>query len=415
MVKTAPLIIGALLGITGGLLFNFLGPEHPLYSPALYVAQLLGKGIFVSLLKMMIIPLVFTSITLGIANLRAHTQMGRVWKLTVFYFISTSLAAILLGLVVMNVFKPGVGLTIEQFHSQMSGFQLRQQSPADFTRTIISNLFLNPFKAMANGEILPTIVFALFLGIALVVIAEEKSRRVIALFEDFFELIMIIIAWIMKLLPVGLCALLLDLFATQNMAILKAMGSFIVVVIGATLFHGFVVLPILFKIFSGRRLKDLYRSVKEALITALATSSSSATLPVTMRCVEENLRVNKDVAGFVLPLGATVNMDGTAIYEAMAALFVANLCGVELGLGQQLLVMLMAMVASVGAPGIPSAGMVTMMMVLQSVGLPPEAVAILIPFDRPLDALRTMVNVKGDIVGSAIVDRWTAPLARSTK
>ncbi|MBZ0167761.1 MAG: dicarboxylate/amino acid:cation symporter [Candidatus Omnitrophica bacterium] len=179
------------------------------------------------------------------------------------------------------------------------------------------------------------------------------------------------------------------------------------VVIGATLLHGFVTLPILLVSFTKIKLPDYYRGVREALITALSTSSSSATLPITYRCLEENLNADKDVAGFVLPLGATINMDGTAMYEAVAAIFVANLSGVELHLGQQLIVFVMAILASIGAPGIPSAGMVTMVMVLQSVGLPAEAIAILLPVDRLLDSIRTMVNVKGDTIGTLIVDHQT--------
>jgi len=179
------------------------------------------------------------------------------------------------------------------------------------------------------------------------------------------------------------------------------------IVVGATLFHGLVSLPLVLWFTTKRNPIEYFIGVRDALVTAFSTSSSSATLPVTMNCVENNLKVDKDIAGFVLPIGATMNMDGTALYEAMAAIFVANLVGVELTFVQQLTVFLTAMVASIGAPGIPSAGLVTMLLVLQSVGLPVEAVAILIPIDRPLDALRTMVNVEGDTIGSCVVHKFT--------
>jgi Na+/H+-dicarboxylate symporter len=178
-------------------------------------------------------------------------------------------------------------------------------------------------------------------------------------------------------------------------------------VIGAKLFHGLVSLPVIMMVFTGKNPKDFFVGARDALVTAFSTSSSSATLPVSMNCVEKNMKVDKDIAGFVLPLGATMNMDGTALYEAIAAIFIANLVGVELNLAQQCTVFFTAMIASVGAPGIPSAGLVTMMMVLQSVGLPVEAVAILIPIDRPLDAIRTTINVEGDMIGSLVVQRYT--------
>jgi Na+/H+-dicarboxylate symporter len=173
-----------------------------------------------------------------------------------------------------------------------------------------------------------------------------------------------------------------------------------------TLLHGAVVLPLILYVLTGVTPLRFWQGARDALITAFATSSSSATLPVTMRCTEENLGVRRDIAGFVVPLGATVNMDGTALYEAAAALFIANLVGIELSVMQQLIVFFTAMVAAVGAPGIPSAGMVTMVMVLQSVGLPAEAIAILLPIDRLLDTFRTAVNVEGDMVGSLVVQRF---------
>ena len=218
---------------------------------------------------------------------------------------------------------------------------------------------------------------------------------------------MLIVGWIMKILPIGIFALLANLIATQDLSLFAVLGKFILVVLGATLFHGFISLPFLLLVFGRMRPTHYYRGVREALITALSTSSSSATLPITYRCVKDNLRVNKDVAGFVLPLGATINMDGTALYEAVAALFIANLVGIDLNIIQQIVVFLMAILASIGAPGIPSAGMVTMVMVLQSVGLPVEGIAILLPIDRLLDAVRTMVNVEGDTIGTVIVDRYT--------
>lgn len=398
------ILIGSVAGIVFGIILSALGQDHSIFASAIYVLGIVA-GLFIGALKMILIPLVFTSITVGIANLRAHAQMGRVWKLSLLYYFSTTALAVFLGLIAVNLFKPGVGIEIAMFKDAMAAVDMQGMTVGSFIQNFLANIFINPFAAMANGQVLPTIIFAIFLGIALIVSGDERAKTVLGLFNEFFDLIMLIVSWIMKILPFGLFALLAKLVATQDVSMFQALGTFIAVVIGTTLFHGFVTLPVLLQIFAQTNLKDYYLGVREALITAFSTSSSSATLPITMNCVEKNLKVDKDVAGFVLPLGATINMDGTALYEAMAALFIANLVGLELNIVQQLIVFLMSILASIGAPGIPSAGMVTMIMVLQSVGLPAEAIAILLPIDRLLDAVRTMVNVKGDTIGSLIVNK----------
>jgi Na+/H+-dicarboxylate symporter len=212
----------------------------------------------------------------------------------------------------------------------------------------------------------------------------------------------------MRLAPFGIAALLIKLVSTQDFAMLSTLLTFVLVVVSTTLLHGVVILPGIMYAVTRKSPLWFWRGAREALITAFATSSSSATLPVTMRCTTQYLHVKPEIAGFVVPLGATINMDGTALYEAAAALFIANLVGVELTFAQQLVVFFTAMLASVGAPGIPSAGMVTMVMVLQSVGLPAEAIAILLPIDRLLDTLRTTVNVEGDMITSVVVQKMTA-------
>ena len=399
------IFIAAAAGILLGLWFSALGTTTPFVSHALRVCSVIG-GVFIALLKMILIPLVFSSIAVGIANLRAHQQMNKVWQITLIYYFTTTMLAVLLGLVSVHLFQPGVGLHLGMFQDKMANFNTQSLSVGEFLENFLKNLFINPFEAMAGGHILATIVFAIFLGIALVIAGDRRAKTILNLLTEFFDLIMMIVGWIMWLLPLGIFCLLTKLVATQNPSLFQALAKFIFVVIGATLFHGFVTLPLILVFLGKQDLKTYYRSVREALITALSTSSSSATLPITYRCVEENLKVDKNIAGFVLPLGATINMDGTALYEALAALFIANLAGVHLYLGQQIIVFLMAILASIGAPGIPSAGMVTMVMVLQSVGLPAEAIAILIPVDRLLDAIRTMVNVKGDTVGCVVVQRF---------
>ena len=238
-------------------------------------------------------------------------------------------------------------------------------------------------------------------------------ERLITLLQEALEVVMKLVQFIMRVAPIGIMGLLITLVATQNMALFQQLGLFMGVVIFGTLFHGFVNLPIFLKLTANINLFSYWGDLQRPLLTAFSTSSSSATLPTSLDTVQNRMGVDKSVAGFVLPLGATVNMDGTALYEAVAALFIANLVGMHLSLTHQLVICAMAMVAAVGAPGIPSAGMVTMIMVLQSVGLPVEAVAILLPIDRILDTVRTTVNVEGDIVGALAVNKWIGASEKS--
>ncbi|MEO7320821.1 MAG: dicarboxylate/amino acid:cation symporter [Nitrosospira sp.] len=398
------ILFGVLAGILLGLMFSALGRESVVAQNGLYIAGLMGT-LFIDLLKMVLIPLVFTSIAVGVANLRAHRQMHSVWKATLGFFILTMAIAVMLGLTAANLFRPGEGLQLAMFQDAMQAFQAKQMSLPEFFAQFLHSLFQNPIGALAKGDILAVVVFALLLGIALVV-GGERYANIIILLQELLELVLMLVGWIMRLAPLGIMALLLQLVATQDTALLATLIKFIVVVVGTMLLHGVVVLPLILYLVTGMTPLKFWRGAREALVTAFATSSSSATLPVTLRCVEQHLHVKRDIAGFVVPLGATLNMDGTALYEAAAALFVANLAGIELNLMQQMIVFFTAMLGSMGAPGIPSAGMVTMVMVLQSVGLPAEAIAILLPIDRLLDAFRTAVNVEGDMVGTLVVQKW---------
>ena len=400
------IIISAGIGIAAGTWLNLHGQGFGATPAILYWCDILG-GIFINLLKMILIPLIFTSITVGIANLRAHAKMKQVWVTTLIFFLSTMALSVILALIVVNVFKPGVGLQVALFKESMANFKTQDLTLAQFLKSFISEMFKNPVSAMANTEVLPTVVFAIFFGIGLVALG-EKSRNIFNFLNEVFEVIMTLVNWIMRLAPLGIMALLLKLVATQKLELFVNLGKFVTVVIGTTLFHGIIVLPLILWIFTRISPLTFFKAMRESFLTAFSTSSSSATMPVTLRCVENNLNVDKGIAGFVIPLGTTVNMDGTAIYEATAAIFVANLVGIHLNLVQQLVVFFTSIIAAMGAPGIPSAGMVTMIMVLQSVGLPVEAIAILIPIDRPLDTIRTVVNVEGDAVGSCIVQKLTS-------
>ena len=386
------ILIGALLGIAFGIILGH--SSLPLGSTTPYISgfELLGN-IFINLLKMIMIPLVFTSITAGIANLKRSPQAGRIWPALLLYSTTTTALAAITGLIAMNFIKPGIGLDIHLFKENMTSFQARSLSFNDFVHT-----------AMSPNNILGVVILSMFLGIGIIALG-EKGQPLLRVINKLFELTMAIVGWIMRLAPVGIMALLTKLVARSDPSLIYVLGKYILVIVGTTLFHGLITLPLILWLITRISPWQFLQAMKEALITAFSTSSSTATLPVSLRCITKNLKVDEHLARFVLPVGAILNMDGTAMYEAMAALFVANLCGVHLALASQLVVVLTAMMVSIGAPGIPSAGMVTMILVLRSVGLPVSAVAILIAIDRPLDTIRTVVNVEGDCIGACVVQK----------
>lgn len=401
------ILLGAILGVIIGIYFHGLGSEHHVVQTGLYLSGLIGN-LFIDLLKMILIPLVFCSICVGIANLSQHQQMHRVWVSTLLFFVGSMAIAIVLGMSASNYFKPGSGLQISLFQNSMQNFEAKQLPLPEFVAQFLHGLFVNPFAALSQGNVLAVVMFALILGVALVM-GGDRFKHIRITLQEALDVTMLIVGWVMRLAPLGITALLIKLVAVQDVQMLGTLAKFVAVVIGTTLLHGVVVLPLILYLFTGRSPLWFWRGAREALVTAFATSSSAATLPVTLRCTIQHLKVRPEIAGFVTPLGSTINMDGTALYEAAAALFIANLVGVELSFVQQLIVFFTAMIAAMGAPGIPSAGMVTMVLVLQSVGLPAEAIAILLPIDRLLDTLRTTVNVQGDMVGSLVVQKLVKP------
>ena len=399
------ILVAAILGLIFGYILNIF-PDSAFFSASIYGIGI-ASSIFIGLLKMLLIPLIFSSIVVGVSNLQAGGQFGRVWKITVLCCITTTTLALALGLACAHLFEVGKGVDIAMFQDAMTQHQSPDTlTPSSFITNFIQNTLINPFRAFSEGNVLAVVLFALFIGIALVK-GGERFKGVRSLSQQFFDIMMMMIGWVMKLAPLGIFALLAKLVATEDISVLSRLAEFAVVVTGTTIFHGAVVLPLLLWIFGKMDPITFFKGTKTALITAFATSSSSATMPLSLKCAQENLGVRPQTAGFVIPIGTQLNMDGTALYEAAAALFIANLMGLDLSLGQQLIVCLTAMIASLGAPGIPSAGMVTMIMVLQSVGLPAEAIAILLPIDRLLDTVRTVVNVQGDMMISVVVDHHT--------
>lgn len=405
MSLNSQILIAAIVGVIFGFVLN-LFPNTQFFDASIYGLSIVSS-VFIGLLKMLLIPLIFSSIVVGVSNLQATGQLSRTWKITLMCCVTTTTLALILGLACAHLFNVGKGVDIVMFQDAMNSHQTPDTlTPTSFFTNFIQNTLINPFKAFAEGNVLAVVVFALFVGVALVK-GGENFRTVRKLSHQFFDIMMLMIGWVMKLAPFGILALLAKLIATEDITVLSRLAEFAAVVTGTTIFHGVVVLPLLLWIFGKMNPLTFFKGTRAALITAFATSSSSATMPLSMKCAQENLGVRPQTAGFVIPLGTQLNMDGTALYEAAAALFIANLMGLDLTIGQQLIVCATAMIASLGAPGIPSAGMVTMIMVLQSVGLPAEAIAILLPIDRLLDTVRTVVNVQGDMMISVVVDRHT--------
>ena len=399
------ILIAAIFGVAFGFLLNVF-PDTSFFTGSIYGLGLISS-IFIGLLKLLLIPLIFSSIVVGVSNLQSGGQLGRTWKITLACCVTTTTLALILGLACAHLFDVGKGVDVAFFKDAMDQHTSPDTlTPSSFFTNFIQNTLINPFKAFAEGNVLAVVLFALMIGVALVKCG-EKFNSVRQLSQQFFDIMMLMIGWVMKIAPLGIFALLAILIATEDISVLNRLAAFAAVVSGTTIFHGVVVLPLLLWIFGKMDPITFFKGARAALITAFATSSSSATMPLSLKCAQENLGVRSQTAGFVIPLGTQLNMDGTALYEAAAALFIANLMGLDLTIGQQLIVCATAMIASLGAPGIPSAGMVTMIMVLQSVGLPAEAIAILLPIDRLLDTVRTVVNVQGDMMISVVVDRHT--------
>ena len=365
--------------------------------------------IFVASLKMLVVPVILTSLLVGVTSVGDISKMGQLGGRAAVYYIATTAIAICIGLILVNVFEPGVG-------ADLSSAQMTEQAEAgkdlrpdtllrDFLVDKKRGAIRNPFKALAEGNVLGIILFTLLLGGGLVAIG-EAGKSTIEVVKGLDKAVMKVVDWVLWLAPLGVFALLQRSLADGGLSALKALAAYSGVVAAALAIHGFVALPLIVKFVGGLSPVEWLRGIRQPMAVAVSTASSSATLPVTIEACEENLDVPGPVASFVLPLGATMNMDGTALYEAIAALFVAQAYGIDLSLGQQLVVFFTAAAASVGAAGIPSAGLVTMAMVFQAVGLPLEGIGLILAVDRFLDMFRTTVNVMGDTSAAVVLKRF---------
>ncbi len=356
--------------------------------------------IFIRLLKMIIIPLILASMVAGIVSLGDVRRLGRIGLKTFVYYMATTLLAVSVGLVLVNLMRPGAGIDM----GAEAAVDMAERETPSIVSIIEDIIPENVFAAMAKNKVLSVIFFSLLLGVAISKTG-EKGKPLTVLFEGFNTVMMKITDWIMRLAPVGVFALMACTIGTMGLSVVRPLAVYMATVILGLSIHAVVTLPILLSIFGKYSPLKFIRDMFSAVATAFSTASSAATLPITMECLRENTGVSNKVASFVLPLGATVNMDGTALYEAVAAMFIAQAYGISLNISQQLVIMLTATLASIGAAAIPGAGLVTMVIVLRAVNLPLEGIGMILAVDRLLDMLRTAVNVWGDACGTAVVAR----------
>ena len=392
MILLGFIVAGVLAGIAAGWIWG----------PAMQQVAWLGT-LFLNALKMMIIPLILAAVVSGVASLGDIRKLGRIGGATIVYYFFTTAIAVLIGLIMVNIIQPGVGLQLNNTGMPENILGKEDTGISDILLSLISP---NLIDSAANTQLLPIIVFAILFSAALTTLG-ERGVPVIRFFDGVNDAMMKLVVWLMYFAPIGIFALVAGRLGKAGggeafLNEITAVGLHVVTVLSGLAVHFTVLFLILF--FIAGRGMDYLVTMLRALLTAFGTASSSATLPLTMECVREN-GIDERAVRFVLPLGSTVNMDGTALYEAAAVMFIAQAYGVDLGIGQQAIIFMTATLAAVGAAGIPEAGLVTMIIVLKAVGLPLEGISLLLAVDWFLDRFRTSVNVWGDSVGAAVINR----------
>jgi len=357
------------------------------------------SDVFLRLLRMAVLPLIVTSLTAAVISVGGKKNLEILGAKTFAYYVTTSMLAILTGQILVNVLRPGIGSTI-QLEAAVSEVPATQQSFSDLILNIIPE---NPFAALAEGHVLPVIFFCILLGYFITRLGEPDKSRLGDFFQAAFHAMMKLTHAVIWLAPVGVFGINAKIVATTGFEAFRSLGFYFAVVLVGLVIHAAVTLPTLMYLVTRRNPGRHYRGMPPALVTGFSTGSTIVTLPLTMEAVTQNSKVSDKIASFVLPIGATVNMDGTALYECVAVIFIAQVYGIALSLDQQIVVALTALLASIGAASVPMSGLVMMSIILTAVGLPLEGVGIVLAVDRVLDMFRTMVNVLSDSVGAVIV------------
>ena len=353
--------------------------------------------LFLNLIKMIIVPLVLASLVVGTCGLGDVRKLGRIGGKTLAYYLLTTAFAVTLGLILANVFSVGAGFTLPSDVKPAEASQIPK-----FIDTLLNIIPTNPIKALADGNMLQIIAFALILGGGIVSLG-DKGKPLFDFFDSLAEATYKITTAIMNLAPYAVFALIVPVVAANGPKVLLPLLSVILIVYIGCFLHAVIVYSSTVAVFAKLSPVKFFRGILPAQVLAFTTCSSSATLPVNMKCTEENLGVNKNICSFVLPLGATINMDGTALYQGICALFIANVYGIDLTIAQQVTIVLTATLASIGTAGVPGAGLIMLTMVLQTVGLPLEGLALVAGIDRILDMARTTVNITGDSACAVVI------------
>jgi Na+/H+-dicarboxylate symporter len=367
---------------------------------------------FIRAITMIVIPLVVASLIVGAASLGDLRTLGRIGGKTVGYYLFTTAIAVSIGIVLSNIIKPGSRIAEESKNALLAAYggeaagriELADQAPG-ITEMLLSMISRNPIESAATGDMLPLIIFTLLFGAAASLLDDTRKRALVGFFDAINEVSMTIIGWIMKLAPYAVFALIAAVTARFGFDILKSLAIYSLTVVLGLVIHALGTYGLLVRFLAKVNPLYFYRRIREAQILGFSTSSSNATLPVTIAVAEKELGVSKRVAGFVLPLGATVNMDGTGLYQGVAVMFIAQVFGIDLHWTAQLTVVLTATLASIGAAGVPSAGIITLALVLRQANVPETGIALILGVDRILDMLRTSVNITGDLSAATFVAR----------
>ncbi|MBU5269630.1 dicarboxylate/amino acid:cation symporter [Clostridium cochlearium] len=383
------IMFGLILGVIVGLFFNS--------SPDFAVNYIKPVGtLFLNLIKMTIVPLVFSSLVVGAASIGDVKKLGRIGGKTMIYFFITTAIAIVIGLVAANIFKPGVGVTLAV------DAQVKATEAPSLIQTLLDIVPTNPIDSLAKGNMLQIIFFAIFTGVGATYIG-EKGDAYLKFFDSLAEIMYKLTEVIMGLAPYGVFALMVPVVAVNGPDVLLPLLKLIAVCYLGFILHGIIAYSFSVAAFSKISPLEFFKGTSAPTMIAFSTSSSSGTLPVTIKTVREVFGVSEGIASFVLPLGTTINMDGTAIYQGVCAVFIAQAYGMNLTIAQQLTILLTAVLASIGTAGVPGAGFMMLMMVLSSVGLPLEGAALIAGIDRVLDMGRTAINVTGNVAASIVV------------
>ncbi|WP_436323913.1 dicarboxylate/amino acid:cation symporter [Vibrio cidicii] len=397
MSLTGRVILGMVAGILTGFAIRALFADNG-FVDAYIVNGLfeVGGKIFIASLKMLVVPLIFVSLVCGTSSLKDISTLGRMGGKTLAFYITTTAVAITLALTMGTVFQPGSGADLTAASSFKSA-----EAPS-LGQVIIDMFPTNPISAMAEGKTLQVIVFALLFGIAISA-AGKPGERIAAIFSDLNEVIMKLVALLMNLAPYGVFFLMAKLFTGLGLGAIINLGEYFLVLTATLLIHGLVTYSLMLKGFTGLSPLTFLKKMEDAIMFAFSTASSNATIPATMETVKNRLGVDNKIASFTVPLGATVNMDGTAIMQGVATAFIAQAFNIDLSMGDYVMVILTATLASIGTAGVPGVGLVMLAMVLNQVGLPLEGIALIMGVDRLLDMIRTAVNITGDACVSVIV------------